>query len=91
MYLNAPEFLGQPQKEPSREELELLLALCRRDELLGIRASEECDQALAVTERVLEDTMKDLARCRTRLDAAQRALKAARKRAGAAKKRRPAK
>jgi hypothetical protein len=91
MYLNAPEFLGQPQKEPSREELDLLLALCRRDELMATRSSDECDQALAVTERVLEDTMKDLARCRTRLDAAQRALKAARKRAGAAKKHRPAK
>jgi hypothetical protein len=88
MYLSASDTLGQPKKEPSREELEQELFLCRRDELLATRSSAECDQALAYTERVLQDAMNDLAKCRTRLDAAQAALKAARKRAGAARKRR---
>jgi hypothetical protein len=74
MYLHVSDALGQPEKEPSREELKELLLLCRRDALLA--------------EGTLQDAMQDLAECRKRLDAAQATLKAAQKRARATRKRR---
>jgi hypothetical protein len=91
MYLGVSNTLGQPRKEPSREELEQELLLCRRDGMMAARSSTQCDQALAYTERVLQDAMSDLAKCRTPLEAARAALKAARKRAEAARKRRATK
>ena len=82
--------LGQPKKEPSREELEQELFLCRRDELLATRSSTECDQALAYTDAnaTARTQCKTWPECRKRLDAAQATLKAAQKRARATRKRR---
>ena len=91
MYLHVPDALGQPQKEPSREELQEELLLCRRDALLAERPHQECAQTLERTERVLQEAMADLAKCRTRLDAAQAVLKAAKKRARAGTRRRSSK
>ena len=64
MYLHVPDALGQPQKEPSREELQEELLLCRRDALLAERPHQECEQTLERTERVLQEAMADLAKCR---------------------------
>ena len=91
MYLNATDALGQPQKEPSREELQELLLLCRRDALLATNSCAECERAVALTQSVLQDAMNDLAKCRTRLEAAQAALKRTRKRGGATRTRRTTK
>ena len=85
MYLNALDVVGQPKREPSREELSELLLLCRRDALLAERASGTCEQALAFTEQTSQDAMRDLAECRKRLVAAEAALRAAQKRARGAR------
>jgi hypothetical protein len=91
MYLKVPATLGQPEQEPSRAELAQRELICRRDALLAARHRMELEETVARTERVLQAAMSDLAKCRTRLDRAEAALKAAKKRARAATKGPPTK